>query len=61
MNEPERYDTHALKRIGELADAIMTEYEKKDYDIEKCHLYADEIGWLCAMVESLKENNNADD
>lgn len=54
----EPYYITAWSRIGELAEAICRQYEAAKGDPELVSRWAEEIGWQCAMIQSLEEAEN---
>ena len=52
------YYITAWSRIGELAEAIYRQYEAAKGDPELVSRWAEEIGWQCAMIQSLEEAEN---
>ena len=54
----EPYWLHAWSRIGELAEAICRQYEAAHGDPKLVSEWAAEIGWQCAMIQSLQEDEN---
>ena len=44
----------AWSRIGELADAIIGEYQKPDGDAKQVGRWAKEIGWQCRIIEQFR-------
>ena len=52
------YYITAWSRIGELAEAIYRQYEAAKGDPELAGRWAEEIGWQCAMIQSLEEAEN---
>ena len=45
----------AWSRIAELCDAIERQYESQNGDPKLVEKWAQEIGWQCTMIESLKD------
>lgn len=52
------YYITAWSRIGELAEAIYRQYEAAKGDPKLVGRWAEEIGWQCAMIQSLQEDEN---
>lgn len=52
------YYITAWSRIGELAEAIYRQYEAAKGDPKLVSRWAEEIGWQCAMIQSLEEAEN---
>lgn len=52
------YYITAWSRIGELAEAIYRQYEAAHGDPKLVSEWAAEIGWQCAMIQSLQEDEN---
>lgn len=50
------YYVSAWRRIGELAEAIQRQYEQADGDPKLVDQWAKEIGWQCALIESMRED-----
>ena len=52
------YYITAWSRIGELAEAIYRQYEAAKGDPKLVNRWAEEIGWQCAMIQSMQEDEN---
>ena len=48
----------AWSRIGELAEAIKRQYESGNGKAELCEKWAVEIGWQCALIQSMTEQED---
>ena len=64
INKPQKpalgvapYYVSAWRRIGELTEAIQRQYEQADGDPKLVDQWAKEIGWQCALLESMKEDD----
>lgn len=51
------YYVSAWRRIGELTEAIQRQYEQADGDPKLVEQWAKEIGWQCALLENMKEDD----
>ena len=50
------YYVSAWQRIGELTEAIQRQYEQADGDPKLVDQWAKEIGWQCALIENMRED-----
>ena len=48
------YYISAWNRIGELANAIIRQYDSHDRNIKLVNEWATEITWQCALIESMR-------
>lgn len=52
------YYVAAWQRIGALAEAIERQYQSLNGDTKSVQRWANEIGWQCALIESLTDEED---